>query len=182
MNRRDKKQAQYRLANLILDTARTLRLKAGHHFTEQWLADELSVSRTPVRSALRLLATRGVVDGRAPIRAFSSPGHGANSILSTCSRFRRRRRKPSIPPGAGHAGRGHRQFDHPGRTDTALSGQPRRPDADSRPHGRRGPDHPEQGPGLELSALARFRPCLAQQLRISPHDRAREHPSAGLFS
>ena len=64
MDRRDKKQAQYLLANLILDIARTLRLKAGHHFTEQWLAKELSVSRTPVRSALQLLAARGVVEAR----------------------------------------------------------------------------------------------------------------------
>lgn len=64
MDRRDKKQAQYLLANLILDIARSLRLKVGHHFTEQWLAEELSVSRTPVRSALRLLAERGVVEAR----------------------------------------------------------------------------------------------------------------------
>ena len=64
LERRDKKQAQYRIANLILDIARTLRLKVGHHFTEQWLAAELSVSRTPVRSALRLLAVRGVVEAR----------------------------------------------------------------------------------------------------------------------
>lgn len=64
MDRRDKKQAQYILANLILEIARNLRLKVGHHFTEQWLAEELSVSRTPVRSALRLLAERGVVEAR----------------------------------------------------------------------------------------------------------------------
>jgi DNA-binding GntR family transcriptional regulator len=64
MDRRDKKQAQYLLANLILDLARTLRLKAGHHLTEQRLAEELAVSRTPVRSALKLLAERGVVEAR----------------------------------------------------------------------------------------------------------------------
>jgi DNA-binding GntR family transcriptional regulator len=68
LDRRDKKQAQYRLANLILDIVRTLRLKAGHHVTEQWLAEELSVSRTPVRSALKLLAERGIVEAR--------PNHG----------------------------------------------------------------------------------------------------------
>ncbi|MFO1149924.1 MAG: GntR family transcriptional regulator [Alsobacter sp.] len=64
MDRRDKKHAQYLLANLIVDMARSLRLKVGHHFTEQWLAEALSVSRTPVRSALKLLADRGVVEAR----------------------------------------------------------------------------------------------------------------------
>lgn len=54
------------LANLVLDLARTRRLEAGHRLTEQGLAEALSVSRTPVRGALQLLAGRGFVEARAP--------------------------------------------------------------------------------------------------------------------
>ncbi|WP_246252401.1 GntR family transcriptional regulator [Ancylobacter pratisalsi] len=61
---RDKTQARHALANLILELAATLHLPAGHHLTEQWLAAELSVSRTPVRAALTLLAECGVVAAR----------------------------------------------------------------------------------------------------------------------
>lgn len=62
MTRRDRKQGQYVLANLVLDLARTRRLEAGHRLTEQGLADALSVSRTPVRGALQLLAGKGFVE------------------------------------------------------------------------------------------------------------------------
>lgn len=66
MSRRDRKQGQYVLANLVLDLARSRRLEAGHRLTEQDLADALAVSRTPVRGALQLLAGRGFVEIRAP--------------------------------------------------------------------------------------------------------------------
>ncbi|MCS0495770.1 GntR family transcriptional regulator [Ancylobacter sp. MQZ15Z-1] len=64
MQRRDKTQARHALANLILGLVGTLRLAAGHHMTEEWLAAQLSVSRTPIRAALSLLAQRGVVVAR----------------------------------------------------------------------------------------------------------------------
>ncbi len=59
-----KKQTQFVLANMIIDLARTRQLRRGHHMTEQRLASELGVSRTPVRAALRLLAERGIVNAR----------------------------------------------------------------------------------------------------------------------
>lgn len=65
MDRREKRQAQYVLANMVVDLVRSRGLKAGHHLTEQWLAEELSVSRTPIRAALRLLADAGLVESRA---------------------------------------------------------------------------------------------------------------------
>lgn len=65
MDRREKRQAQYVLANMVVDLVRSRSLKAGHHLTEQWLAQELSVSRTPVRAALRLLSDAGLVESRA---------------------------------------------------------------------------------------------------------------------
>jgi DNA-binding GntR family transcriptional regulator len=66
VSRRDRKQGQYVLANLVLDLARTRRLEAGHRLTEQSLAEALAVSRTPVRGALQLLAGRGFVAVRPP--------------------------------------------------------------------------------------------------------------------
>lgn len=58
-------QNRYLLANLIIDLIITLRLKTGHHLTEQFLAGELRVSRTPVRAALELLQEQGVVASQA---------------------------------------------------------------------------------------------------------------------
>lgn len=58
------RQNQYILANQIIDLIQTLRLRAGHHLTEQFLAAELKVSRTPVRSALSLLAKERIVVAR----------------------------------------------------------------------------------------------------------------------
>ena len=52
------------MANQIIDLITTLRLRAGHHVTEQFLATELQVSRTPVRSSLNLLEEKGVVKSR----------------------------------------------------------------------------------------------------------------------
>ncbi len=49
------------LARQILGLARERKLGAGHQLKEQWLAEELGVSRSPVRAALRLLAARGMV-------------------------------------------------------------------------------------------------------------------------
>lgn len=57
-------QTRFVLANMIIGLVRSRNLARGHHLTEKWLADELSVSRTPVRAALRLLADRGIVDAR----------------------------------------------------------------------------------------------------------------------
>jgi DNA-binding GntR family transcriptional regulator len=55
-------QSRYRLANQILDLIRDAKFELGHRLREQHLADLLSVSRTPVRSALKLLAEKGVVE------------------------------------------------------------------------------------------------------------------------
>jgi DNA-binding GntR family transcriptional regulator len=55
-------QSRYRLANQILDLIRDAKFELGHRLREQHLADLLSVSRTPVRSALKLLAEQGVVE------------------------------------------------------------------------------------------------------------------------
>ena len=56
------RQSRYRLANQILDVAREARFEPGHHLREQQLGDLLGVSRTPIRSALTLLAERGAVE------------------------------------------------------------------------------------------------------------------------
>jgi DNA-binding GntR family transcriptional regulator len=58
------RQGRYRLANQILDLAREARFEPGHHMREQQLGDMIGVSRTPVRSALVLLAERGIVEAR----------------------------------------------------------------------------------------------------------------------
>jgi DNA-binding GntR family transcriptional regulator len=58
------RQNRHILANQIIDLTTTLRLKAGHHLTEQFLAEELQVSRTPVRAALDMLEKQGVVVSR----------------------------------------------------------------------------------------------------------------------
>lgn len=58
------RQGRYRLANQILELVREARFEPGHHLREQQLGDMLGVSRTPVRSALTLLAERGIVEAR----------------------------------------------------------------------------------------------------------------------
>jgi len=55
------RQNRYLLANQIIDLITTLRLKDGHHLTEQFLAKELQVSRTPVRASLDLLEREGIM-------------------------------------------------------------------------------------------------------------------------
>ncbi|MDA9507128.1 transcriptional regulator [Bradyrhizobium sp. CCBAU 11386] len=61
---RSTQQSRFRLANQILDVIRNARLEPGHHLREQQLADLIGVSRTPIRSALDLLAERGIVETR----------------------------------------------------------------------------------------------------------------------
>ncbi|QPF95030.1 GntR family transcriptional regulator [Bradyrhizobium commune] len=61
---RSTQQSRFRLANQILDVIRNARLEPGHHLREQQLADLIGVSRTPIRSALDLLADRGIVETR----------------------------------------------------------------------------------------------------------------------
>src|SRR3984893_1870191 len=61
---RSTQQSRFRLANQILDVIREARLEPGHHLREQPLADLIGVSRTPIRSALDLLAERGIVETR----------------------------------------------------------------------------------------------------------------------
>jgi DNA-binding GntR family transcriptional regulator len=54
----------FHLANQLLDVIRDARLEPGHHLREQQLADLVGISRTPIRSALNLLAKRGIVETR----------------------------------------------------------------------------------------------------------------------
>ena len=61
---RSTQQTRFRLANQILDVIRDAKLELGHHLREQQLADLIGVSRTPIRSALDLLAERGIVETR----------------------------------------------------------------------------------------------------------------------
>ncbi|WP_315833615.1 GntR family transcriptional regulator [Bradyrhizobium prioriisuperbiae] len=61
---RSTQQNRFRLANQILDVIRDAKLEPGHHLREQQLADLVGVSRTPIRSALDLLAERGIVETR----------------------------------------------------------------------------------------------------------------------
>lgn len=61
---RSTQQSRFRLANQILDVIRDARMEPGHHLREQPLADLIGVSRTPIRSALDLLAERGIVETR----------------------------------------------------------------------------------------------------------------------
>jgi DNA-binding GntR family transcriptional regulator len=61
---RSTQQTRFRLANQILDVIREARMEPGHHLREQPLADFIGVSRTPIRSALDLLAERGIVETR----------------------------------------------------------------------------------------------------------------------
>lgn len=61
---RPSRQSRFRLANQILDVIRDAKLEPGHHLREQQLADLIGISRTPIRSALDLLAERGIVETR----------------------------------------------------------------------------------------------------------------------
>lgn len=55
---------QAELAQQILEYIRRSRFPHGHHLTEEGLARQFRVSRTPVRAALHLLATRQLLDAR----------------------------------------------------------------------------------------------------------------------
>ncbi|WP_420213038.1 GntR family transcriptional regulator [Burkholderia aenigmatica] len=66
-----------RFSQLQIDLARRLaqqivngELQAGHHLSENWLAAEFEVSRTPVRRALQLLVEHGFVESRSQEGAF----------------------------------------------------------------------------------------------------------------
>lgn len=57
------------LATRLLDLFRGGGLKEGAHITEQWAADTLEVSRTPVRKAMLFLTELGILE-RVPHRGF----------------------------------------------------------------------------------------------------------------
>lgn len=61
---RSSRPNSFHLANQLLDVIRDAKLEPGHHLREQQLADLVGVSRTPIRSALDLLAKRGIVETR----------------------------------------------------------------------------------------------------------------------
>src|SRR6202790_5093091 len=61
---RSSRQSSFHFANQLLDVIRDARLEPGHHLREQQLADLVGVSRTPIRSALNILAKRGIVETR----------------------------------------------------------------------------------------------------------------------
>jgi DNA-binding GntR family transcriptional regulator len=56
---------QARLAGQIVDLLQHQKLAAGAHVTEEFLAEQFKVSRSPVRAALRLLAQKGVFEARS---------------------------------------------------------------------------------------------------------------------
>ncbi|HRL20841.1 MAG TPA: GntR family transcriptional regulator [Alcaligenes sp.] len=56
------------LAHRLLDYVRAGHLPAGHHLTEQSLAQALGASRSPVRAALAYLAEKGIVGAQPPRR------------------------------------------------------------------------------------------------------------------
>ena len=89
------RQSRYRLANQILDVAREARFEPGHHLREQQLGDLLGVSRTPIRSALTLLAERGAVEAIKNQGFFLKPR--PKSFTGWKSKFRLRPIKISIP-------------------------------------------------------------------------------------
>jgi len=70
------------LARRVTDLAAQRGWAAGRHVTEAELCEALQVSRTPVRSALRLLQERGVVEAR--------PGRGFHLRLDGAEADRRR--------------------------------------------------------------------------------------------
>ncbi|MCL8012142.1 GntR family transcriptional regulator [Streptomyces sp. AS02] len=57
------------LATRLVDLMRRSGLREGAHVTEQWAADELEVSRTPVRKAMLFLTEVGILE-RVPNRGF----------------------------------------------------------------------------------------------------------------
>lgn len=57
------------IAGRLVDLMRRNSLEEGAHITEQWAADALGVSRTPVRKAMLFLAEVGILD-RLPNRGF----------------------------------------------------------------------------------------------------------------
>ncbi|MDX2939364.1 GntR family transcriptional regulator [Streptomyces ipomoeae] len=57
------------MATRLLDLMRRSGLTKGAHVTEQWAADELDVSRTPVRKAMLFLTEVGILE-RVPNRGF----------------------------------------------------------------------------------------------------------------
>ncbi|NUP16709.1 MAG: GntR family transcriptional regulator [Streptomyces sp.] len=57
------------MATRLVDLMRRRGLTEGAHVTEQWAADELTVSRTPVRKAMLFLSEVGILE-RLPNRGF----------------------------------------------------------------------------------------------------------------
>lgn len=57
-------KSQHVIANQLLDIIRDRRMNRGERLPEVRLADQLGVSRTPVRSALRLLVQKGIAEAR----------------------------------------------------------------------------------------------------------------------
>lgn len=74
-----------RLAMQITELILRQELRAGTHLTEQWIADALRVSRSPVRGAMQLLEGLGVV-AKEPNRGYflkKSPASLKRSTLAT---------------------------------------------------------------------------------------------------
>jgi DNA-binding GntR family transcriptional regulator len=61
---------RYRLATQIVDFIKDARFNPGHHLREQHISELLRVSRTPARSALKLLEERGVVESKRNLGFF----------------------------------------------------------------------------------------------------------------
>jgi DNA-binding GntR family transcriptional regulator len=63
---------QIEIANQIVEKIKEGSFPPGHHLTEQALAQEFGVSRSPIRAALKLLEDRGYLQSRANAGVFVS--------------------------------------------------------------------------------------------------------------
>ncbi|GAB4360614.1 MAG: GntR family transcriptional regulator [Gammaproteobacteria bacterium] len=83
MNNRHSKSKRHGLSADIINTLKDRILRweylPGHRFTEMELCKEFNVSRGPVREALRVLATEGVLES-IPRRGFRVPIHDVSEI------------------------------------------------------------------------------------------------------
>ncbi|CAG9225707.1 GntR family transcriptional regulator [Paraburkholderia tropica] len=74
-------KAAHVLAKQIIDLIQEAHFEVGHHLREQQLADLLGVSRTPVRAAMALLESFGVIESRENRGFFlAKPADGLHRI------------------------------------------------------------------------------------------------------
>ena len=154
-------------------------MEPGHHLREQQLADLVGVSRTPIRSALDLLAERGIVETRKNqgyfLRKPFDTLHRIEIEIPSTADERTLPEAGSRPPRQRHS-----EFHDPERDRAPLRRRPGRADAHAVAARRGRTDREEQGPRLDLSSDVRFAGLAQRQLRIPPHARTRLLPAADI--